>query len=241
MNHAPDDLAAWRKEQRRSLIARREAVDRKTLDLWRRDMDVYLEYGFPGLARGTLGICWPHRKEYDPRHLAAKLRQRGARTALPVVVRPRTPLIFREWHPGVKLAQGALGIPFPVESEELTPDAVLVPLVGFDSGGYRLGYGGGFFDRTLASMEKHPVTIGVGFELCRLESIFPQAHDIPMDYIVTERGIYGHERTALVFLGAPRAGAASPLASPVCYAGEVEQPDSRDPAANPTDQRRNSR
>ena len=126
-----------------------------------------------------------------------------------------------------------------MDSEQVTPDAVLVPLVGFDSGGYRLGYGGGFFDRTLASMEKHPVTIGVGFELCRLESIFPQPHDIPMDFVVTEAGIHlvrggrldlvdeaasaEHARCVFAARRLPRAAPAEPgaqLSSPVCYAGE---------------------
>jgi 5-formyltetrahydrofolate cyclo-ligase len=237
MNTIPDDLARWRKEQRRVLLARRESVDRETLERWRRAMDAHLERGFPGLAQCMLGICWPHRKEYDPRHLAARLRQRGAGTALPVVRQARAPLIFREWHPGVKLAHGALGIPFPVDSEEVVPDAVLVPLVGFDSGGYRLGYGGGYFDRTLAAMARRPLAIGVGFELSRLDSIVPQSHDVPMDWIVTERGIYRRDSDGLAFLDAPRIGEASLLASPVCYAAEFE----RSGLAGDPDQRRNSR
>ncbi len=220
MKSHPDDLARWRKDQRASLLARREALDPDTLERFRHSIDAHLELGFPGLAKGTLGLCWPYRHEYDARHLAARLRRRGAVTALPVVQRARAPLIFREWHPGVKLAEGVLGIRYPVDSRELVPDAVLVPVVGFDGGGYRLGYGGGFFDRTLASMAKRPVAIGVGFELCRLESIFPQPHDIPMDYIVTEQGIYQREAGELVFLGAPSASG-STLASPVCYAGEL--------------------
>ena len=236
MNSRPDDLASWRKEQRRILIERREAVEPQTLQRWRLAIDSHLESGFPGLAKGTLGFCWPHRKEYDARHFAAKMRRRGARTALPAVQRARAPFIFREWHPGVTLAEGVLGIPFPAESEQVVPDALLVPLVGFDSAGYRLGYGGGFFDRTLAAMASRPLAIGVGFELCRLESIFPQAHDLPMDWIVTERGIYRRDGEALAFLDAPKTGEAPLVASPVCYAPELERP-----GADPADQRRNSR
>ena len=224
MKFFPDDLAAWRREQRRLLIARREAIDEETLACWRQAIDAHLESGFPGLAGATLGICWPHRQEYDARHLAARFRASGGRTALPVVVKPRAPLVFREWHPGVELVEGVLGIPYPVESPEVVPDAVLVPLVGFDSAGYRLGYGGGFFDRTLEAMRAmaKPLTIGVGFELCALESIFPQPHDQPMDWIVTERGIYRRHDGSIEFLEAPRE---LPPASPVCYAAELERPE----------------
>ena len=150
----PIDLAAWRKALRKSLIERRQAVDATTLASWRIAIDSHIERGFPGLAHGVLALCWPYRNEYDARHVAARARARGATTALPVVVAPATPLIFREWQPGTTLAKGTLGIPYPVDSPALTPDTVLLPMVGFDAAGYRLGYGGGFFDRTLAAMKK---------------------------------------------------------------------------------------
>src|SRR3954471_15012743 len=140
-----DDLGAWRKQLRLELLQRREATPAELLDEWRRAIDAHLDNGFPGLATSVVGFCWPHRGEYDARHLAARLRQRGATTALPVVVKARAPLIFREWHPGVPLLEGVLDIPFPgPESPELPLDVALVPMVGFDKAGYRLGYGGGF-------------------------------------------------------------------------------------------------
>ena len=71
-----------------------------------------------------------------------------------------------------------------------------MPLVGFDAQGYRLGYGGGYFDRTLAALARKPLTIGVGFEFARLPTIRPQPHDIPMDFIVTEAGSGGGGRRA---------------------------------------------
>jgi 5-formyltetrahydrofolate cyclo-ligase len=218
----PDDLKAWRAARRKELLAAREAVDAETLDRWRQAIDRHLELGFPGLARGTLGLCWPHRNEYDARHLAAAMRARGARTALPVVKKAREPLVFREWHPGVKMQEGVLGIPFPADSEEVKPDVLLVPPVGFDEAGYRLGYGGAFFDRTLAAATPRPVAIAVAFELSRLSTIYPQPHDIPMDFVVTERGVYRRDGEKLDFLGAPRVDAGG-LASPVCYAGEAER------------------
>lgn len=215
------ELKRWRQAQRERLIAARVAVDPATLEGWRRRIDSHLERAFPGLAKSVVALCWPIRNEYDARHLARKLRERGARTLLPAVVAPRSPLVFREWHPGVKLAVGGLDIPYPVDSAELMPDVVLLPMNGWDEAGYRLGYGAGFFDRTLASLEKKPITIGVTFELARLDTIHPQPWDVPVDYVVTERGVYRRDLDGLVFLGEPLAGEPSERASPVCYAGEI--------------------
>ena len=147
-----DQLKAWRKTERERLIAARGALDQETLERYRQAIDAHLERSFPGLASAKLAFCWPIKGEYDARHLVRTLRERGALTALPVVIAPRTPLIFREWHPGVELAIGALDIPYPVSSPEIVPDAVLLPMNGWDAAGYRLGYGAGFFDRTLAAM-----------------------------------------------------------------------------------------
>ena len=213
-------LKSWRKAERERLIATRAALPPDTLDAWRRRIDTALERSFPGLARCRLAFCWPIKGEYDARHLARTLRSRGALTALPVVVAPRQPLVFREWHPGVTLAKGALDIPYPVGSAEVTPEAVLLPMNGWDMQGYRLGYGAGFFDRTLASLAKRPVVIGISYELGRLDTIHPQAWDIPMDYVVTERGVYRRDGEALAYLGEPEMGESSALASPVCYADE---------------------
>jgi 5-formyltetrahydrofolate cyclo-ligase len=215
----PVALTAWRRAERGRLIAARAGVPPGTLDSWRRRIDGYLERSFPGLARCRLAFCWPIKGEYDARHLARTLRGRGALTALPVVVAPKTALIFREWHPGIVLAKGPLDIPYPANSQQLTPDAVLLPMNGWDTQGYRLGYGGGFFDRTLAALEKKPLTIGISYEMAKLDTIYPQAWDVPMDYVVTERGVYRRDPEGLVFLGEPDQGSGT-LASPVCYADE---------------------
>ena len=215
----PAALKAWRRAERERLIAARAAIAPDVLDSWRRRIDGYLSRSFPGLGRCRLAFCWPIKGEYDARHLARTLRERGALTALPVVVAPKTPLIFREWHPGVQLAKGALDIPYPVSSPEVTPEAVLLPMNGWDAHGYRLGYGAGFFDRTLASLAKKPVTIGISYEFARLDTIHPQSWDLPMDYVVTERGVYRRDPEGLVFLGEPEPGSGT-VASPVCYADE---------------------
>jgi 5,10-methenyltetrahydrofolate synthetase len=217
-----DELKAWRKAERDRLVAARESLDPVTLERFRRRIDAHLERSFPGLASARLAFCWPIRKEYDARGLTQRLRERGAVTALPVVVAPRQPLVFREWHPGVPLASGPLGIPFPADSAPVAPTAALVPMNGWDEAGYRLGYGAGFFDRTLASLPKKSVVIGVSYELARIGTIHPQPWDIPMDWVVTERGVYRRDPEGLVFLGEPVAGEPSALASPVCYASELD-------------------
>jgi 5-formyltetrahydrofolate cyclo-ligase len=219
----PTALKAWRRSERERLIAARLAINPEMLDSWRRRMDGYLERSFPGLAGCRLAFCWPIKGEYDARHLARTLRARGALTALPVVVAPRAPLVFREWHPGIELAKGALDIPYPVGSQQITPDAVLLPMNGWDAQGYRLGYGAGFFDRTLASLAKKPLVIGVTYEMAKMDTIHPQSWDIPVEYLVTERGVYRRDPEGLAYLGEPPAGEPSALSSPVCYADEVKR------------------
>ena len=201
-----DALKRWRSAERARLIAAREALGRETLEAFRGRIDRHLEEGFSELARGVLAFCWPIRGEYDARHLARTLRERGALTALPAIVAKGKPLAFREWHPGVELAAGPLDIPYPAASAEVVPDHVLLPMNGWDEGGYRLGYGAGYFDRTLASLAKRPLVIGVSYEVARMPTIHPQNWDIPMDWVVTERGAYRREANGLAFAGG--AGAA---------------------------------
>jgi 5-formyltetrahydrofolate cyclo-ligase len=219
-----DDVKAWRKAERKRLIAARNSLDAATRELYRQRIDAHLERAFPGLAAARLAFCWPIGGEYDARRLVDTLRARGAVTALPVVVGPGQPLLFREWHPGVALAAGPLGIPYPEDSAPVAPTAALLPMLGWDEAGYRLGYGGGFFDRTLASLAKKPVTIGVSYELARLQTIQPQSWDVPMDWVVTERGTYRRDPEGLVFLGEHVSGEPSASASPVCYAAEIDPP-----------------
>ena len=223
MTSVPPDLKSWRRSERERLIAARAALSPDVLEARRLRIDRYLELSFPGLANSRLAFCWPIKGEYDARHFARTLRDKGALTALPVVVAPRTPLRFREWHPGVELAKGPLDIPYPANSSEVTPSSVLLPMNGWDRQGYRLGYGGGFFDRTLASLAKKPIVIGIAYEMARMETIHPQSWDIPVDYVVTEAGVYRRDPEGLAFLGEPQAGEGSKLASPVCYADEVKR------------------
>ena len=214
----PQEVQTWRRTLRHELIERRAALPRSTLDEYRRRIDTHLRRAFPDLVHGVIAFCWPYRNEYDARHLLADLRRHGATTALPAIVAPKTPLVFREWHPGVALVPGPLGIPFPPDSPAVQPDSVLLPVVAFDTGGYRLGYGGGYFDRTLAMIARRPRVMAVGYEMQFIETIRPQPHDIPVDYVVTERGIYARcSGNGLRYLESAAPG----YSAPPCYAAEI--------------------
>lgn len=193
-------LGEWRKSERRRLVDARLAVAPDTLERWRQSIDNLIERAFPELHSSTLAFCWPIRNEYDARPLVERLRARGLRAALPAGLAPGQPMQFREWFPGVTLAEGPLGIPAPVDSPELRPDVLLMPMNGWDTQGYRLGYGGGYVDRTLAALVPKPLAVGVGYELGRMASIHPQPWDRPMDYLVTERGVYRRADAGLVRL-----------------------------------------
>jgi len=185
----PPNLAAWRKVMREELIARRMAVPTALRREWSLAISLMLMQALPVGAGAVVGFCWPFKGEYDARPLMRLLRQRGVRSALPVVMQRAEPLVFRHWEPGVPMKAGALGIAYPDGTEQVAPQLLLVPLVGFGRAGDRLGYGGGYFDRTLAAMEPRPLSIGVGFELARMETSFPQPHDVPLDAIATEAGL----------------------------------------------------
>ncbi|MCO6419503.1 5-formyltetrahydrofolate cyclo-ligase [Siccirubricoccus sp. KC 17139] len=181
-------VRAWRKAQRERLIARRLAATPEERAGWSAAIAARLQDALPPARQGRIiGLYWPFKGEYDPRPLMRALHGQGVRLALPVVTERARPLVFRAWWPGIRMAPGIWNIPVPAEGGAVLPEMLIAPLVGHDGRGYRLGYGGGYYDRTLAAMARKPLTIGVGFELSRLESIHPQPHDIPMDMIVTER------------------------------------------------------
>ncbi len=182
------EIRAWRRATRAELLARRLRVPRGEKERIRAAVREFIWAQFPELRRACIGFYWPFKGEIDLRHLVRDLMALGAEAALPVVVDKRQPLEFWAWLPRMKLERGIWNIPIPAERIPVRPDALLVPLLGFDAAGYRLGYGGGYYDRTLAAMQPRPLTIGVGYELGRLETIHPQPHDIPLDAIVTEAG-----------------------------------------------------
>lgn len=186
----PDEVKAWRRTERRRLLALRTGAPAAERRDWGHAIEAELYALLTARPPNILGVYWPFRAEFDARMLVERLIAAGSSAALPVVVDKRGPLEYRLWKPGDPLVDGVWGIPIPERRELVVPQAVLAPLVGFDRQCYRLGYGGGYFDRTLAALNPKPTAIGVGFELSRLETIYPQDFDIPMDLIVTEAGIH---------------------------------------------------
>jgi 5-formyltetrahydrofolate cyclo-ligase len=183
------EVKDWRRDERKRLLASRTAASLADRRAWGAVIEARL-YGVLGERPGIiLGAYWPFQAEFDPRPLVDRLIADGFAAALPVVIDKKGPLEYRLWRPGDALVDGVWGIPIPERREVVVPQTVLAPLVGFDRQRYRLGYGGGYFDRTLAALQPRPTAIGVGFELSHVETIHPQDFDIPMDLIVTEAGL----------------------------------------------------
>lgn len=181
-------VAAQRAAMRKHALAARQALDPALRHARTQQLVGHLDALVRELAPATLGFCWPYRAEPDLRDwVEGWLRAAPGRVAaLPVVLERHAAMSFRPWVPGEEMPLDRHGIPHPARGENFMPEIVLVPLNAFDDAGYRLGYGGGYFDRTL---ERSPtLAVGVGFELGRVASALPQPHDRPMDWIVTERG-----------------------------------------------------
>ena len=142
----------------------------------------------PQIAPKVIGAYWPIRGEYDCRPLLSALHKQGLKLGLPAVIAKNAPLEFHAWKPGDLMQEGAFNISQPSQAVVVIPDCLLIPVVAFDARNYRLGYGAGFYDRTLAQMNLKPVTIGTAFAFQRLDDIRPHAFDLALDYIVTEGG-----------------------------------------------------
>ncbi|MGC2411805.1 MAG: 5-formyltetrahydrofolate cyclo-ligase [Stellaceae bacterium] len=182
-----DAVKLWRRGERERLIALRQGLPASE----RRQSGERIAEGLRTLLSerpGILGVYWPFRAEFDPRPLIDWAVAAGRVVALPVVIDKKGPLEYRAWKPGERLVDGVWNIPVPERRAVVTPAIVLAPLVGFDRASYRLGYGGGYFDRTLAALMPQPMAIGVGFAFQELATIHPQPFDVPMDWIVTESG-----------------------------------------------------
>ncbi|HJV25037.1 MAG TPA: 5-formyltetrahydrofolate cyclo-ligase [Aromatoleum sp.] len=182
--------AEYRKALRAYGIATREALTAAHRSALMRPLETHLQTLLAELRPTVLGFCWPFRGEPDLRAAVAHwLAADASRIAvLPIVPHQPGPMSFRRWTPGMEMPLDRHGIPHPPEGEPLVPDVVLIPCNAFDGAGYRVGYGAGYFDRTLAVM--NPVAVGLGFEFARVDSVNPQPHDRPMDWILTERGAF---------------------------------------------------
>lgn len=183
-------IRSWRVQARRALIkerlTREPTLRARSDDAAKRRLVASVDLSrYP-----TLGIYSPMRGEIDLLDLAAEHLIRGGHVGLPVVVEEAAPVEFWRWSPGMSMTRGIWNIAIPATRDPVEPDALIVPLVGFDSALYRLGYGGGYYDRTLQRMARKPFCVGIGYQAGKLASIFPQAHDIPMDLIVTDEQLY---------------------------------------------------
>lgn len=210
------DIMAWRRAARDRLIAARMAMPAAEREGLAAAALAALEAAAELSRFAVVGLYWPFRGEIDTRPLARTLIARGTRVGLPVVVTRNAPVEFREWTPEAPMTRGVWNIPVPDGTPEVFPACLVVPLVGFDAAGYRLGYGGGYYDRSLAA--RRVWAIGLGFDLGRLESIHPLDHDVPMDGIVTESGVVRHARPAVAAMDDP----AVRYASPACLLSEID-------------------
>lgn len=145
----------------------------------------------------VIGAYWPIKGEFDPLPALHRWKEDGAlmdepklrRIALPVVNKQHKTLSFHAWYPGCPMEMDAYDIPKPQNTELVVPTLLFVPCVGYGPGGYRLGYGGGFYDRTLAALEPLPFTVGLGFTNGFVDDFEPEAHDLPLDAILNDNGV----------------------------------------------------
>ena len=155
-------------------------------------------------APACVGFYWPLAGEFDAREAIAEWLAADAKreAGLPVIHSVGTPLAFHAWTPDMAMKTGHHRIPEPESGRDVTPDLLLIPCVGFDEDAFRLGYGGGYYDRTLAAWPgtgtgaARPVTVGVAYEACRTDAIPREAHDIPLDAVITERTRYPEHTAA---------------------------------------------
>jgi len=174
------DVARFRRAERTRLMhLRRKLPSDELAAQSARVAEVLSGLLTPG--KGTpVAAYWPIRGELDLRPWMQAIHEQGAQVALPVVIEKNAPVEFHLWRPGSPLKRGIWNIPVPAEGIPLTPEIVISPLLGIDSAGYRLGNGGGYYDRTLAALPQMPHVIGIGHDFCRMETIFPMPWDMPM-------------------------------------------------------------
>ncbi len=197
MPDSPSQLDQRKQALRAKAVAtRRLARQSAGTALFDAAADIFLhEFGnlSGGISGSVIGGYWPLGDEFDPRPLLLRLASQGVRLALPAITEPGTPLTFRSWQPGTPLRPGPLGTSVP-EGQDCT-DAVnllLVPLLAFDRRGQRLGFGGGYYDRTLARLRRRPnfrYAIGVGFAAQRVAQVPTGPNDAPLDAILTEQAL----------------------------------------------------
>lgn len=187
-----DAKSALRREARRRRLALHDAYRAEAS----RSACHHFLSGFPLDPEAVVAGYWAIRDELDIRQIMAQLMDAGQPFCLPVVVGEDQPLELRQWREGEALYPAGFGTLAPEDGAPvLVPDLVLMPLLGFDASGTRLGYGGGYYDRTLASLSNRPRLVGFAYDVQQFDDVPRLAHDIPLDAVVTETGIrfFTHE------------------------------------------------
>jgi 5-formyltetrahydrofolate cyclo-ligase len=189
------DKSEQKKALRKRLVAERMAwPDRlAACDLLQQVMRIWLV----GRKDIVIGAYWPIKHEFDPLPALHRWKEDGElldepqlrRIGLPVVDKLHGTLKFHAWFPGCPMEEDAYNIPKPKDTEVIQPTLLFVPCVGYGPGGYRLGYGGGFYDRTLAQLRPKPFTVGLGFTQGFIDDLEPEPHDEPLDAILNENGV----------------------------------------------------
>jgi 5,10-methenyltetrahydrofolate synthetase len=181
------DSPARKADLRKQLLTARRAIDGATRAAWDRAIGDQVLAWWTAEQPSALGVYWPLRDEPDLHPAYAELARLGARLLLPVVVLKDAALEFAEWLPGEAMVKDQMGVAVPADLRLQTayPPALLVPCLGFNADGYRLGYGGGFYDRTLARHTPRPQTLGIGYQ-CLQVPFGADAHDVALDRIITE-------------------------------------------------------
>ena len=195
MNKSDSDKAAEKKALRNSLLEQRlNLPDRlQRADALQQIMRIWL-VGRPDVV---IGAYWPIKGEFDPLPALHRWKEDGElieqpqrrRIGLPVVNKQHKTMTFHAWYPGCPMEEDAYGIPKPKDTEVIVPTLLFAPCVGYGPGGYRLGYGGGFYDRMLGSLDPRPFTVGLGFGTGFVSDLEPEAHDVPLDAILNDFGV----------------------------------------------------
>ena len=188
------EQALEKKALRAALIEQRNNLPDRHLreDLLQRVMRIWL-VGRPDIV---IGAYWPIKGEFDPLPALHRWKEDGElleqpeprRIGLPVVNKETHTMTFHAWYPGCPMEEDAYGIPKPKDTEIIVPTLLFAPCVGYGPGGFRLGYGGGFYDRMLASLSPKPFSVGLGFGMGFLADLEPVPHDMPLDAILNEHG-----------------------------------------------------
>ncbi len=184
-----EDIARLKQQARKAALARRKAAQAAGGDAEANSH--LLEFLAPLAGRPVAGYM-PIRSEISPLPAMARLSRHGP-VGVPVIPGAGRPLAFHRWHPGAAMKPGPFGADVPVEGEEIVPRVLIVPLVAYDAAGYRLGYGGGFYDRTLEKLRRAGPVLAVGLAYAAQQSDGPlpvEPTDQRLDAVVTEKGVH---------------------------------------------------